>query len=42
MAKWINFHVTGGQDNSGAVPAEDGDNLLLADSILTVAIAAKG
>ncbi len=42
MAKWINFHVTGGFDNSGAVPAEDGDNLLLADSILTVAVAANG
>ena len=42
MAKWINFHVTGGYDNSGAVPAEDGDNLLLADSILTVAVAANG
>ena len=39
MAKWINFHVTGGRDNTGAVPAEDGDNLLLADSILTVAVA---
>ena len=42
MAKWINFHVTGGFDNSGAVPAEDGDNLLLADSILTVAVAENG
>jgi len=42
MAKWINFHVTGGYDNAGAVPAEDGDNLLLADSILTVAVAANG
>jgi hypothetical protein len=42
MAKWINFHVTGGYDNSGAVAAEDGDNLLLADSILTVAVAANG
>lgn len=42
MAKWINFHVTGGHNNSGAVPAEDGDNLLLADSILTVAVAENG
>ena len=42
MAKWINFHVTGGYDNTGAVPAEDGDNLLLADSILTVAVAENG
>ena len=42
MAKWINFHVTGGQDNSGAVPAEDGDNLLLADSIISVAVAENG
>ena len=41
MAKWINFHVTGGFDNSGAVPAEDGDNLLLADSIISVAVAAN-
>lgn len=42
MAKWINFHVTGGYDNTGAVPAEDGDNLLLADSILAIAVAANG
>ena len=42
MAKWINFHVTGGRDNSGAVPAEDGDNLLLADSIISVAVAENG
>ena len=42
MAKWINFHVTGGYDNSGAVPEEDGDNLLLADSILAIAVAANG
>ena len=42
MAKWINFHVTGGRDNSGAVPAEDGDNLLLADSILSIAVAENG
>lgn len=42
MAKWINFHVTGGFDNTGAVPAEDGDNLLLADSILAIAVAANG
>ena len=42
MAKWINFHVTGGFDNTGAVPAEDGDNLLWADSILAIAVAANG
>ena len=42
MAKWINFHVTGGRDNTGAVPAEDGDNLLLADSILSIAVAENG
>lgn len=42
MAKWINFHVTGGYDNTGAVPAEDGDNLLLADSILAIAVADNG
>jgi|TARA_B100000035_G_scaffold78908_1_gene65938 hypothetical protein len=39
MAKWINFHVIGGHDASGAVPAEDGDNLLLADSIISVSVA---
>lgn len=39
MAKWINFPVVNGHDNSGAVPAEDGDNLLLADSILSIAVA---
>lgn len=38
MAKWINFHVTGGHDNSGAVPAEDGDNLLLADAVTSIAV----
>ena len=30
MAKWINFPVVNGHDGGGAVPAEDGDNLLLA------------
>ena len=38
MAKWINFHVTGGHDNSGAVPTEDGDNLLLADTVTSIAV----
>lgn len=39
MAKWINFNVVGGHDAVGAVPAEDGDNLLLADSIISVSVA---
>tara|TARA_R100001509_G_scaffold134430_2_gene87998 strand:+ start:248 stop:649 length:402 start_codon:yes stop_codon:yes gene_type:complete len=39
MAKWINFPVVNGHDGGGAVPAEDGDNLLLADSILSIAVA---
>ena len=38
MAKWINFHVTGGHDGSTAVPAEDGDNLLLADTVTSIAV----
>ena len=42
MAKWINFPVTNGRDNTGPVPAEDGDNLLLADSILSIAVAENG
>jgi len=42
MAKWINFPVVNGFDNTGAVPAEDGDNLLLADSIISVAVAENG
>tara|TARA_R100001086_G_scaffold128706_1_gene66630 strand:- start:125 stop:535 length:411 start_codon:yes stop_codon:yes gene_type:complete len=39
MAKWINFNVVGGvTDGAGATPAPqlDGDNLLLADSIMSV------
>ena len=39
MAKWINFPVTGGHDGTGAKPEQDGDNLLLADSIISVAVA---
>lgn len=42
MAKWINFPVVNGFDNSGAVPAENGDNLLLADSIISIAVAENG
>ena len=38
MAKWINFHVTGGYDNSGAASTEDGDNLLLADTVTSIAV----
>jgi hypothetical protein len=38
MAKWINFHVTGGHDNSGAASTEDGDNLLLADTVTSIAV----
>ena len=36
MAKWINIRVTGGNDDTGAVPAQDGDNLVLADDIKAV------
>jgi hypothetical protein len=39
MAQWINFPVVGGHDGTGAVPAEDGDNLLLAESIVSVSVA---
>ncbi len=39
MAKWINFHVVGGYNTSGAAPGEDGDNLLLADNIVSVSVA---
>ena len=39
MAKWINFPVVGGFDANGAVPAENGDNLLLAESIVSVSVA---
>ena len=39
MAKWINIPVVGGQsaDGATATPEQDGDNLLLADSIISVA-----
>ena len=38
MAKWINFPVVGGQSADGATafPAEDGDNLLLAESVIGI------
>ena len=38
MAKWINFNVVGGvSDGTGTLaPQLDGDNLLLADSIMSV------
>jgi len=38
MAKWINFNVVGGvSDGAGTLAPElDGDNLLLADSIMSV------
>ena len=36
MAKWINIRVTGGNDDTGAVPAQDGDNLVLAEDIKAV------
>ena len=39
MAKWINFHVVGAHDASAAVPAENGDNLLLAENIVSVSVA---
>ena len=46
MAKWINIPVVGGMnaDGSTLAPELDGDNLLLADSIISVActIAAGG
>ena len=41
MAKWINFPVVGGvTDGQGGTPAPqmDGDNLLLADSIVNVSV----
>ena len=39
MAKWINFNVVGGVSNgAGALaPQMDGDNLVLAENVLTVA-----
>ena len=39
MANWINFHVVGAHDATAAVPAENGDNLLLAESIVSVSVA---
>jgi hypothetical protein len=45
MANWINFNVVGGvTDGAGATPApeQDGDNLLLADSIISVAAVVSG
>ena len=45
MAKWINFSVVGGvTDGAGATPAPqmDGDNLLLADSIINVEAVVSG
>ena len=46
MAKWINFPVTNGFDDTGggpvAAPATDGDNLVLADSIVSVTVATSG
>ena len=40
MANWINFNVVGGFDvGTGADPTLDGDNLLLAESIIGVAVA---
>jgi len=45
MAKWINFPVTGGFNNANppvSAPASDGDNLVLADSIVSVTVATSG
>ena len=42
MAKWINFHVTGGHDGAAVAPLQDGDNLLLADSICAVQVTNAG
>ena len=42
MARFINFPVTGGFTNANppvATPAMDGDNLLLAESIVSVSVA---
>tara|TARA_R100001015_G_C4634222_1_gene200316 strand:+ start:3839 stop:4249 length:411 start_codon:yes stop_codon:yes gene_type:complete len=41
MAKWINFPVVGGVTNGAGLtpaPGMDGDNLLLADSIISVSV----
>jgi len=45
MAKWINFPVTGGFNNAAPPVADatvDGDNLLLAESIVSVAVGLTG
>ncbi len=45
MAKWINFTVTGGFNNAAPPVADatvDGDNLLLADNIISVSVATVG
>ena len=45
MAKWINFPVTGGFNNAAPPVADatvDGDNLLLADNIISVSVATVG
>jgi hypothetical protein len=45
MAKWINFPVTGGFNNASTPVADasvDGDNLLLADSIVSVSVGTTG
>ena len=45
MAKWINFPVTGGFNNANPPVADatvDGDNLLLADNIISVSVASTG
>ena len=45
MANWINFNVVGGvTDGAGATPAPqmDGDNLVLAESIINVAAVVSG
>ena len=39
MAEWINFPVTGGNNHLGNVPEQDGDNLILASSIIGVSCA---
>jgi len=40
MANWINFNVVGGFDvGVGSDPSLNGDNLLLAESIISVAVA---
>ena len=45
MANWINFNVVGGvTDGAGATPAPemDGDNLVLAESIINVSVPTPG